>query len=172
MTVLSLAANASLSAVLIPFGVGRLGGSVHTGYLLSCLGVGFLLAGPALRALMDRTAPRKLLAVTLTAWAGAVFVLFTSSTLAVALPAAVAIGLSGSMGLVIPQTLVQRLIPGALLGRVSAVFLTAEAAATLAGAVAGPLLAQTASLTALAAVASLVALVAAALAFRRVTLNE
>jgi predicted MFS family arabinose efflux permease len=148
--------------VLIPFGVERLGGSVHTGYLL---------AGPALRALMDRTAPRTLLAITLTAWAGAVFLLFTSSALAVALPAAVAIGLSGSMGLVIPQTLVQRLIPDALLGRVSAVFLTGEAAATLVGAVTGPLLAQAASVAALAAVAGVVALATAVLADRRVTLD-
>ena len=48
------------------------------------------------------------------------------------------------MSLVIPQTTVQRLIPGAVLGRVSAIFLTGEAAATLACAVAGPFLAQTA----------------------------
>ena len=46
------------------------------------------------------------------------------------------------MSLVIPQTTMQRLIPGAVLGRVSAIFLTGEAAATLAGAVAGPFLAQ------------------------------
>jgi len=32
VTVIFLAANASLSAVLIPFGVQRLGGSEHTGY--------------------------------------------------------------------------------------------------------------------------------------------
>jgi hypothetical protein len=50
--------------------------------------------------------------------------LFTSSSLRTALPAAVAIGMSGSMALVIPQTTVQRLIPDAALGRVSAIFLT------------------------------------------------
>ena len=55
--------------------------------------------------------------------------------------------MSGSMALVIPQTALQRVIPGAALGRVSAVFLTAEAAATLAGSVAGPFLAQAAGLT-------------------------
>ena len=150
-----LAANASLSAVLIPFGVERLGGSVHTGYLLSCLGVGYLLAAPALRLSLDRIRPRVLLAATLTAWAAAVIVMFTSSTLAIALPAAVAIGMSGSMSLVISQTIVQRVIPDALLGRVMAVFLTAEAAATLAGAVAGPFLAQAGGLAVLATVAAL-----------------
>lgn len=166
------AANASLSAVLIPFAVGRLGGSVNAGYLLSCLGIGFLLAAPALRALLDRTEPRTLLTVTLTAWSGAVFVMFTSSALAIALPAAAAIGMSGTMSLVTTQTVLQRVIPDAVLGRVSAVFLTAEAAATLAGAITGPLLAQAANLTALAAVASLVTLAAAGLASGRVTLRR
>lgn len=172
VTVLFLAANASLTAVLIPFGVERLGGSVPTGYLMSCLGAGLLLGAPALRALLDRTEPRTLLPVTLTAWAAGVFVMFTSSTLAVALPAAAAIGMSGTMCLVITQTVLQRLIPDAVLGRVSAVFLTAEAAATLAGAAVGPFLAQAAGLTALAAVASLVTLGAAGLASGRVTLRR
>jgi hypothetical protein len=47
VTVIFLAANASLSSVLIPFGVQRLGGSEHTGFLLSSLGVGFLLGAPS-----------------------------------------------------------------------------------------------------------------------------
>ena len=72
------------------------------------------------------------------------------------------------MTLVIQQTVLQRVIPGAVLGRVSAVFLTAEAAATLIGSVAGPFLAQAASLTAAATAASLVTLSAAALAFLQV----
>src|SRR5260221_347289 len=53
VTIIFLAANASLSALLIPLGVQRLGGSEHTGVLLSCLGVGFLLGAPVLRALTD-----------------------------------------------------------------------------------------------------------------------
>jgi len=53
VTVIFLAANASLSAVLIPFGVQRLGGSEHTGFLLSCLGAGVLLSAPALRVLLS-----------------------------------------------------------------------------------------------------------------------
>ena len=57
-----------------------------------------------------------------------------------------------------------RVIPDAVLGRISAVFLTGEAAAALAGAVIGPVLAQAAGLTAIAAAASLVTMVAAALA--------
>src|SRR6185437_6165829 len=149
--VIFLAANASLSAVLIPFGIQRLGSSEHTGLLLSCLGVGFLLGAPVIRVLLDRAGPRNLLTISLTATAGAYLLLFTSSSLAAALPAAVAVGMFGSMALVIQQTTVQRLIPGPVLGRVSAVFLTGEAAATLAGSVAGPFLAQVTGLTVTAA---------------------
>jgi MFS family permease len=165
VTVIFLAANASLSAVLIPFGIQRLGGTEHTGFLLSCLGVGFLLGAPLIRVLLDRVQPRKLLAASLTATAAAFFLLFTSSSLSSALPAAVAVGMFGSMSLVVPQTAMQRVIPNAVLGRVGAVFLTGEAAATLLGAVAGPFLAQVAHLSGVAAAASLVTLSAAALAF-------
>jgi MFS family permease len=163
VTVIFLAANATLSAVLIPLGIQHLGGGEHTGFLFSALGAGFLGGAPAIRALLDRAQPRNLLTATLTATAGAYFLLFTSSSLATALPAAVAVGMFGSMSLVIPQTTMQRVIPNAALGRVTAVFLTGEAAATLSGAVAGPFLAQTAHLTATAATASLVTLGAAAL---------
>jgi predicted MFS family arabinose efflux permease len=165
VTVIFLTANASLSAVLIPFGVQRLGGSEHTGLLLSCLGAGFLAGAPVIRAFLDRAQPRNLLTASLTATAGAYFLLFTSSSLAIALPAAVAVGMSGSTSLVIQQTTLQRVTPGAVLGRVSAVFLTGEAAATLTGSVAGPFLAQAAHLAAVATAASLVTVSAAALAF-------
>jgi MFS family permease len=163
VTVIFLAANASLSAMLIPLGVRRLGGSEHTGFLLSALGVGFLLAAPLLRALLDRVQPRILLTACLIATAIGQFGLFTSTSLATALPAAVAIGAFGSMSEVIPQTALQRVIPNAVLGRISAVFLTGEAAVSLIGAVAGPFVAQAVHLAGLAIVASLVTLGAAAL---------
>jgi predicted MFS family arabinose efflux permease len=165
VTVIFLAANASLSAVLIPFGVQRLGGSEQTGFLLSCLGAGFLAGAPFLRVLLDRIQPRTLLTASLTATAIAYMLLFTSSSLATALPAAVAVGMSGSMSLMIPQTVMQRVIPNAVLGRISAAFLTGEAAATLAGAFAGPFLAQAARLAGVAATASLITFSAAALTF-------
>ena len=163
VTVIFLGANAALSAVLIPLCVRRLGGNENAGLVLSGLGAGFLLAAPVLRALLDRVQPRSLLTATLTATAAGYFLLFTSVSLATALPAAIAIGLFGSMSEVIPQTAMQRVIPGAVLGRISAVFLTGEAAAGLVGAVAGPFLAQALHLTGLAVAASLVTLAAAAL---------
>jgi MFS family permease len=163
VTVIFLAANASLSAMLIPLGIRRLGGGENTGFVLSALGVGFLLAAPLLRALLDRVQPRILLTATLTATAVGQFGLFSSTSLVTALPAAVAIGAFGSMSEVIPQTALQRVIPNAVLGRISAVFLTGEAAVGLLGALAGPFLAQVIHLPGLAIAASLVTLAAAAL---------
>jgi MFS family permease len=163
VTVTFLAANAALSAMLIPLGIRRLGGSENTGFVLSGLGVGFLLGAPLLRALLDRVQPRTVLAATLAATAAGQLALFTSVSLATALPAAVAIGAFGSMSEVIPLTALQRVIPNAVLGRVSAVFLTGEAAVGLLGAVAGPFLAQVIHLTGLAIAASLITLAAAVL---------
>ena len=164
VTVIFLAANASLSAVLIAFGVRRLGGPADTGLLLSCLGAGFVAGAPALRALADRVQPRILLTLTLTGTAAGYFTMFTAPGLAVALPAAVVIGMFGSMSEIIPLTAVQRAVSGAVLGRVCAVFLTCEAAATLIGSAAGPLLAQAAQFSGLATVASAATVCAAALA--------
>jgi MFS family permease len=163
VTAIFLAANASLSAVLIAFGVRRLGGSEHTGFLLASLGVGFLLGAPIIRALLDRAQPHSLLTASLTVTAAAYILLFTSGSFVVALPTAAAIGMFGSMSVVIPQNTVQRVIPNAVLGRVSAVFLTGEAAATLTGALAGPFLAQAANISGLAVAASLLTVSAAAL---------
>jgi predicted MFS family arabinose efflux permease len=163
VTAIFLTANASLGAVLIPFGVQRLGGSAHAGFLLSCLGVGFLLGAPIVRVLLGRFQPGNLLTATLTGTAAAYFLLFAASSLTTALPAATAVGMFGSMSLVISQTAVQRAVPNEVLGRVSAVFLAGEAAATLTGAVAGPFLAQAAQFSGAAAIASIVTLSGAAL---------
>lgn len=168
VTVIFLTANAALGAVLIPFAIRRLGGSEHAGLLLSCLGAGFLLGAPVIRGLLARAGTRALLAGSLTATAGGYVLLFTSASTTRALPAAVAVGMSGSMALVTAQTALQRVIPGEALGRVSAVFLTAEAAATVAGSVAGPFLAQAAGLAAAAVTASLATLGAAGLALRTI----
>lgn len=168
VTVVFLAANAALSAVVVPFGVERLGGSRQTGLLFSALGAGFLLGAPLIRVLLDRYQPRHLLAVTLAAAAAAFFLLFSSSSLAAALPAAVAVGMFGSMSLVVPQTAVQRVVPNAALGRVSAVFGAGGAAAALTGALAGPALAQAIQLSGVAAVSSAAVLAAALLAYLRV----
>ena len=155
LTALFLAANASLSALLVPFGVQQLGGSQQIGFVVSALGVGFLLGAVVIRKLVDQTQPRYLLAASQLTTAVAFFVLFSSTSLIVALPAGVAIGLFGSMTLVTPQTTLQRVVPNQALGRISAVFLTAEALATLIGALIGPVLAENLSVYTAVAIASL-----------------
>jgi len=161
--VIFLTANASLSAVIVAFGIRQLGGSRATGFVFAALGAGFLAGAPLLKITLDRFCARYPLFLTLAATAGSYALLFHSSSLMTALPSAVAVGLFGSMSLAISQTTVQRVIPNAALGRVSAVFLTGEAAATLAGALAGPMLAQTIHLAGLAATASLTTALAALL---------
>lgn len=163
ISVIFLTANASLSAVVVAFGISQLGGSQSTGFLFAALGAGFLAGAPILKITLDRFSPRLLLSLSLAATAVSYMLLFHCSSLATAVPAAVAVGLFGSLALVIPQTTIQRVIPNAALGRISAVFLTGEAAATLAGAVAGPMLAQTIHLAGLAATASLATILAAVL---------
>jgi MFS family permease len=172
ITIMFLAANASLSAVIIPFGVQRLGGSQQTGLLFAALGAGVLLGTPALPVLLDRLQPRYLLPASLTATAIAYLLLFHSATLGTALPAAIAVGMFGSMSLVVPQTAVQRTVPNAILGRVSAVFLAGEAAATLIGAVVGPALAHAMQLAGLAAIASTTTLAGAVLAYALVPARQ
>lgn len=156
VTVIFLAANASLTSVVVAFGIRQLGGSRPTGFLFAALGVGFLGGAPILRIVLDRFPARYPLCLALSATAASYLLLFHSSSVYTALPAAVGVGMFGSMSLVIPQTTVQRAIPNEALGRISSVFLTGEAAATLAGALAGPLLAQAIQIHGLATVASVV----------------
>jgi predicted MFS family arabinose efflux permease len=158
VTTTFLLANASLTAILIPFGLRHLGGSEQLGFLLSALGVGFLLGAPLARLLVDRLQPKYVLAASLATTAFAYFLLFHSSSLATALAAAVAIGMAGSIALVTPQTVVQRVLPNSVLGRISAVFFTGEAVATLAGALLGPAIAQTTTLATAATIAAVATL--------------
>jgi MFS family permease len=162
-TVFTLA-NGALSALLVPLGVNELGGARQAGLVVSAIGVGFLLGAPLIRALIDRVQPRRLYAGSLLATAAGFLALFTAHSLAVALPAAVSIGVSGSMSWAVPQTTPQRTLPNEVLGRVSAVFVTGEALATLIGGVAGPAIAQTAGLVTLTVLATAVAAASAALA--------
>jgi MFS family permease len=137
-----LAANASLTALLVPFGMTAWGGEGSVGLVMSALGVGFLLGAPATRVLVDRLPSGPLLAGALAATSTGFALLFASGSPAAALPAAVLIGLAGSAVLVVTQTALQRVTPTEVLGRVGAVMFTGEAAATFVGALAGPALAE------------------------------
>ncbi|MFI7643502.1 MFS transporter [Nonomuraea sp. NPDC049400] len=137
-----LLANAALTALLIPFAVTNLGGSLQVGYLLSALGLGFLLGAPISRKLIDRSSARTTLALSQALVAGAFFLMFNASSLPIALTAAVLLGLPGVTVVVVTQTWLQRATPKPLLGRVSSAFLTIEAATSMAGAFAGPAMSQ------------------------------
>ncbi|MFD1149262.1 MFS transporter [Saccharothrix hoggarensis] len=156
-----LAANASLSALLVPFGIVTLGGSTAIGLVMSGLGVGFLLGAPLTRFLVDRARTGPLLAGALVVTAAGFVLLFSSRTLTAAAPSAVLIGLSGSAALVVTQTAIQRVTPTDVLGRVSAVMFTGEAVATFVGALAGPALAELTSHRTAAYVACAVTVAAA-----------
>ena len=143
VSVLFLTANASLSALLVPFGVTYWGGERQVGLIVSALGVGFMAGAPLMRRLLDRVQPRSLLAGALVIVALGYFGLFHSHAVLPALGAAVVIGAAGSQALAVPQVVLQRVIPSDFLGRVSAAFFTGEALATLVGSLSGPALAQT-----------------------------
>ncbi|MCS7475361.1 MFS transporter [Umezawaea endophytica] len=159
-----LCANASLTALLVPFGVRQLGGTGGTGLVLSALGVGFLLGAPLVRVLVDRLPPGHLLGASLAGTAVGFVLLFGSASLGAALPSAVLVGAFGSLSLVVAQTLVQRVTPNPVLGRVGAVLFTGEAVATFVGALAGPVVAEATSVAAAALVACGATVFAAVLA--------
>ncbi|GIH89643.1 MFS transporter [Planobispora siamensis] len=137
-----LAANAALTALLVPFGVTYLGGSANVGWLLSALSAGFLLGAPISRRIVERFPARTAITCGQVMVAGAFFVMFNARSMPVALTAAFLLGIPGVTVLVAVQTWVQRTSPAALLGRVSAAFLTVEAAATVIGAFTGPALSE------------------------------
>jgi MFS family permease len=157
-----LLANAALSALLVPLGVRHLGGTTATGLVLSALGAGFLAGAPLLRTLVDRVAVRPLLSGSQAATAAGLAVLVNTRSVPVAIAAAGAVGVSGSLVLGVPPAVVQRAVPGPALGRIMAAFGIVEAAVTLAGAVGGPFLAQAAGLDATVNLATGVALAGAA----------
>ena len=137
-----LGANAGLTALLVPYGITVLGGSRQIGLVMSALGVGFLLGSPLIRVLVDRAPPAQLLGGVLTVTGAGYVLLFSTTTLAAALPAAVLLGAAGSTALGAVGTTLQRVTPDRVLGRTGSALFTCEAAATLAGAVAGPAAAQ------------------------------
>jgi MFS family permease len=141
-----LLANAALGALLVPFGVRRLGGAEQISVVVSALGIGFLVGAVAVRWLVDRVQPKYLLAASQLATAGGFFFLFDARSLPVAVVAAVGVGIFGSLTLATPQTALQRVVPNAALGRISSVFFAGEALATLVGALVGPALADALSL--------------------------
>ncbi|HEY9339738.1 MAG TPA: MFS transporter [Kribbella sp.] len=136
-----LTANAGLTALLVPFTVGRLHAPGYVvGYLISGLGAGYLL-GAALSTKAARLlGTRELLALMQLATAAAFFALFNAPNVPIAIVAAAFIGLPGSILLITAQTTIQRAAPPEVLASVSAIFFAADSLALLIGALAAPTL--------------------------------
>jgi MFS family permease len=103
---------------------------------------------------VDRVQPRTVLAVAQLGVAAGFVGLFAARGMVSAVVAAVVIGVCGSVTLVVPQTVLQRVAPNEFLGRIGAVFLAVEALATLIGAVVGSVVAESVSVRFVAFVAA------------------
>ena len=141
VTALFLLGNGALAALLIPYVATALHADANrVGILLSVLGAGYLLSASVGRKICAsphlRSSMISLIAGIVLAFAG----FFDSRSFPAAL---VFIGLAGVPGgafLMLEQTLIQRLSPDDIIGRISAVYSTIESSATLLGALMASLL--------------------------------
>jgi predicted MFS family arabinose efflux permease len=131
-------ANAVFTALLIPFMTTRFGNHPEViGYLLSVLGVGYLVGGPLAGRLVWRRSAGALL-VLAQACVGLCFLaLANAPTAAVAVLAGGLAGLPGSLLVVTIQTTSQRATGDSLRGRTGATFFAGDALAALVGALIG-----------------------------------
>jgi len=136
---LFLAANAGVTALLVPFVAERLRApSQAVGLLVSGLGAGYLVGSAVSKPLLDRCRTRTVLTCAYAAVGGGFLVLFNAPTFAVALGAIAVCGVPGAiLGVVIVHRM-QTATPDRARGRVAAAFFASDATATLAGAVAAP----------------------------------
>lgn len=131
-------ANALFTALLIPFMVIRFGNHPSaTGFLLSALGIGYLVGAPLAAGIVRRRSPGVLLAVG-QAGVGVCFCVFANAPdLAVALVAIGLSGIPGSLLLVTIETTIQRAAPERMRGRIGAVFFAGDALDQLLGSLLG-----------------------------------
>jgi predicted MFS family arabinose efflux permease len=137
----SWTANAALTALLVPFVVRRLHSpGQDVGYLVSGLGVGYLLGSAVSRPLVGRFPTRAVLAGAYLG-VGASFVgLVNAPNLPVATGFTALAGVPGAIAMIATQHRLQADTAGTLLGRVSAAFATSDAVAAVTGAAAAPAL--------------------------------
>jgi predicted MFS family arabinose efflux permease len=158
-------ANAALTALLVPFVTRRLhasGGAV--GYLIAGLGVGYLCGSALSRRVLRRVSARRAIAVAYAAVGVCFLVMFTATSLLLAVAAATASGIPGAIALVVTAHHLQLSCPDEVRGRVSAAFQTSDAIAAVAGALAAPTVVALAGLAGAMVALSVAVLVAAAVA--------
>lgn len=134
-----LAANAGLTALLVPLVVERLDAPGYAvGYVFSGLGAGYLLGAAISVKALSWLGIRDLIAATQFATAAAFFALVNAPGLWWAIAAAVLIGLPGSVLLITTETTVQRVTTPGMLAQVGALFFAVDALAAVVGALAAP----------------------------------
>ncbi|TCM49311.1 MFS transporter [Kribbella sp. VKM Ac-2568] len=134
-----LTANAGLTALLVPFTVDRLNAPGYAvGYLISGLGMGYLLGAAISSRALTWLGVRDLLIATQVATGCAFFALVNAPSLPWAMVAAALIGLPGSVLLITAETTVQRISPTELLGRIGALFFAVDSLTVVIGALAAP----------------------------------
>jgi predicted MFS family arabinose efflux permease len=157
-------ANGVFTALLIPFMTTRFGNHPEViGYLLSALGIGYLLGAPLAARLVRRRPPAVLLVLGQTGVGLCFVALANAPTTAVAIVAGGLAGLPGSLLLVTIETTIQRTTPDPLRGRTGATFFAGDALAELSGALIGATCGAPAHLPLVLTVSAAVILLAAAL---------
>lgn len=141
VTALFLLGNGALTALLIPYiAIALRGDAKRVGILLSALGAGYLLSAYVGRKICAsphlRISTVSLITGIVVAFAG----FFNSRSFPAALAFIALAGIPGGAFLMLEQTLIQRLSPDDIIGRISAAYLTIENSATLLGALLASLL--------------------------------
>jgi predicted MFS family arabinose efflux permease len=132
-------ANAGLTALLVPFVTHRLHASGRAvGYLITALGIGYLSGSAISRKVLVRFSARTVVAVAYAAVGLCFLVMFTTTSLPIAVTAAAGSGLPGAAALVATGHHLQISTPDQMRGRLSAAFHTSDAIAAVAGALAAP----------------------------------
>lgn len=141
VTALFLLGNGALTALLVPYISARLhGGATTVGMMLAALGAGYLLSAYPGRKLCACSPLRSTVGGLLAGVVVTFAVFFNTGSRAAALIAIGLAGLPGGAFLMLEQTLMQRLAPDDVIGRICAAYSTIESGATLLGALAASLL--------------------------------
>ncbi|GAB4058250.1 MFS transporter [Catellatospora paridis] len=132
-------ANASLTALLIPFVADRLHASGQTlGHLIAGLGVGYLCGSAISKTLISRYATRTVLTIAYAAVGLCFLAMFTATTPQAAVIAVTVCGVPGAVAQIVTGHRVQASTPDEVLGRVSAAFYAGDSTAAVVGALIAP----------------------------------
>lgn len=158
------AANAALTALLVPFVNLRLHSPGRAlGYLIAGLGLGYIAGSALARLLIARFATHTLVAIAYASVGACFLVVFGTTALPIAVIAVTAAGVPGAVAQIAVVHTVQTTTPDAVLGRTASAFHTSDSIAAVAGALLGPAVAALTGLGAALDVLSVLVLLAGCL---------